>query len=129
LVTTPLRLQKQGRVIGPQQLEARDLLVSLMRRVGLLVEMHHHETLSIHYTSLAQQAEQVSIEKQLQWFDWQRYSHRQQRAMKLGGVVGQITLRGHLAPWMPFLKVGERCHLGKNATFGLGQYSIKEINK
>jgi hypothetical protein len=125
---TPMRLQKQGQLIGPQQLTARDLLINLARRIGLLAEFHH-QPLNLDYRKLAETAEQIRLQSSLTWFDWQRYSHRQQRAMKLGGVVGRLSLTGELASWMPFLTLGERCHLGKNATFGLGHYRITRINR
>jgi hypothetical protein len=44
--------------------------------------------------------------------------------MALGGVVGDWTLRGDLAPFLPFLHLGQWLHAGKNATFGLGKYHL-----
>jgi hypothetical protein len=39
------------------------------------------------------------------------------------------TLRGGVAPFWPWLKVGELVHLGKNTAFGLGKTTIAGISK
>jgi hypothetical protein len=43
----------------------------------------------------------------LRWLDWERWSHRQNTAMKLGGLVGTLTLEGDVAPFAANLEV--RC--------------------
>jgi len=58
------------------------------------------------------------------WYDWERYSSRQDRRMKLGGFVGEITYLGDLKDFLPFLLLGSYIHVGKGATFGLGKYRI-----
>ncbi len=72
-------------------------------------------------------ANAVVVENQnLHWEDWERYSNRQETRMKMGGFVGEVTLLGELAPWLPLLKIGELTHVGKGATFGLGKYECSE---
>jgi hypothetical protein len=44
--------------------------------------------------------------------------------MTLGGVVGTWTLRGDLAPLLPWLWLGQWLHAGKNATMGMGRYTL-----
>lgn len=63
----------------------------------------------------------------LSWYDWERYSNRQETRMKLGGVVGAITFSGELSPFMPYIVLGEYIHVGKGTSFGLGKYRIVEI--
>jgi len=76
---------------------------------------------------LIEAAESVEVKKStLRWRDWQRYSTRQETRMKLGGLVGQITYGGELAPFMPFLRAGELTHAGKGTSFGLGKYVFQE---
>ena len=63
----------------------------------------------------------------LQWFDWVRYSSRQQQEMALGGVVGSWQLNGPadaIAGIWPWLWLGQWLHVGKNATMGLGGYRL-----
>jgi hypothetical protein len=44
--------------------------------------------------------------------------------MALGGAVGTWHLEGELAPFIPLLHLGQWLHVGKNATFGLGRYTL-----
>jgi CRISPR-associated endoribonuclease Cas6 len=58
------------------------------------------------------------------WMDWERYSNRQHIPMKLGGFVGQITLKGEVDDLLPLLRIGEYLHVGKGTSFGLGQFKL-----
>jgi CRISPR/Cas system endoribonuclease Cas6 (RAMP superfamily) len=70
-------------------------------------------------------AEQVAITAQsLHWEDWERYSTRQEDRMKLDGMVGSIRYTGPLDPFLPYLRLGEYIHVGKNTAFGLGQMAV-----
>ncbi len=63
----------------------------------------------------------------LRWWDWQRYSARQQTEMNFGGLLGDFELAGPaevLQQLLPVLKMGEWLHVGKRTTFGLGKYNI-----
>lgn len=44
--------------------------------------------------------------------------------MTLGGVLGTWTLRGDVAPLLPWLWLGQWLHAGKNATMGMGGYRL-----
>lgn len=121
---TPTRIQRDGSPLGPERLTPRDVLVGLMRRVSQVVEIHTAHSLPGDYAALARQAEGIGAHGRLKWQDWTRRSGRQQQAMSLGGVVGNWTLTGALEPFWAYLYLGQWLHLGKNATFGLGQYRI-----
>jgi len=64
-------------------------------------------------------------ENKLDWYDWERYSSRQNSRMKLGGLIGSITYEGEITEYLPLLKLGEYVHVGKAATFGLGKYRVR----
>jgi hypothetical protein len=65
----------------------------------------------------------------LHWYDWQRYSRRQDALMNFGGLKGNFTLTGPLAPFLPYLRLGAALNLGQATTFGLGRYELaQEIN-
>jgi hypothetical protein len=125
---TPLRLQQQGHPLRPAQLTPRALVAAVARRVALVLEFHANQP---HWgsqvpTTVAQaQALQQTVD--VHWFDWTRYSSRQQQEMTLGGVLGSWTLQGPphaLAAAWPWLWLGQWLHVGKNATFGLGGYTL-----
>ena len=76
---------------------------------------------------LIQAAASVGVrESRLRWRDWRRFSTRQKAEMKLGGLVGEVTYEGELAPFLPFLRAGELTHVGKGTSFGLGRYILRE---
>lgn len=122
--STPLRLQENGKPLGAERLTARELLMALVRRTALVAEFHTPQPLALDFAGLARLAEAIESEKRLHWRDWTRWSNRQQQKMALGGVTGEWTLHGGLAPFLPFLHLGQWLHAGKNATFGLGHYQL-----
>jgi len=121
---TPLRLQKNGHALPPEKLDARTLLMALVRRANLLAEFHGEGPLVEDFPSLLAASAGIQESKHLVWLDWTRFSSRQQQKMVLGGVVGDWTLSGPLAAFVPFLRLGEWLHVGKEAAFGLGRYTL-----
>jgi hypothetical protein len=121
---TPLRLQKNGRALPPEKLDARTLLMALVRRASLLAEFHANGALVEDFASLLAASANIQDSKHLVWQDWTRFSSRQQQKMTLGGVVGDWTISGTLTPFIPFLRLGEWLHVGKEAAFGLGRYTL-----
>jgi hypothetical protein len=74
-----------------------------------------------------QLADTLTDTQKLHWFDWVRYSSRQQQEMTLGGVLGRWALHGPsdtLAQLWPWLWLGQWLHVGKNATMGMGGYTL-----
>ncbi len=122
---TPLRLQHQGHPIDIADLTPQDLLMGLVRRISLLSELQLNQPLNLDFAALKTLAAQITSEKALRWRDWTRYSNRQRQEMVLGGAVGRWHLQGDLAPFWPFLYLGQWLHVGKNATFGLGHYTLE----
>lgn len=123
---TPLRLQVQGKPVRAAQLTARDLLVALARRHQLLCDVHLGAAAAQHdFAALSAQAATITLRGDgLRWFDWGRYSQRQQQEMQLGGLLGSVQLQGDLAPFAQLLHQGQWLHVGKNATMGLGGYRL-----
>lgn len=76
--------------------------------------------------ALVQQAETVQcIDDQTYWEELTSYSNRQQRSTPLSGLLGTITFRGDLRPYLPYLVLGELIHVGKNIVKGCGKYRIE----
>lgn len=120
---TPLRIQKQDKILT-YEITARDFLSALVRRYFLLLEFYGEDYQATDFAALIEQAQQVACDVDFHWCDWQRYSNRQQQAMKLGGVLGNVTLRGDLSPFLLMLQAGQWLHIGKETTFGMGQYQV-----
>jgi len=125
---TPTRIKYQRRYTI--KLEFHILMRQVLRRLFLLWYFHcdgkTQQALPQHHKQILPLATQVHIQKNnLTWFDWERYSHRQKQKIKLGGFVGEITYRGVLKPFLPYLKAAEVLHIGKGTTFGLGKFRIE----
>jgi hypothetical protein len=125
---TPTRIKYQRRLT--RDLEFHVLVRQLLRRIFLIWHFHCEGSGSLkelkdYHRRLINRAYDISIEKSsLYWYDWERYSHRQGTRMKLGGFLGEVTYKGDLNPFVPFLCAGETLHVGKGTTFGLGKYKI-----
>lgn len=130
-IHTPLRLQHQGQPLRVHQLSARPLLSALARRAALVLEFHAGQPQwGSQVPATAALAEQLTDQRSLHWFDWKRFSSRQQQEMTLGGVVGQWQLNGTaevLASAWLWLWLGQWLHVGKNATMGLGGYRLEAV--
>ena len=120
---TPLRLKNEGRYT--RQLDFSLLVRALLRRASDLARFHCGAELDLDYRQWIERAAGVSaVETTLRWHDWERYSQRQDRRMKLGGLVGEVEFAGEWQPFMPLLRLGADLHVGKGTGFGLGRYEI-----
>ncbi len=123
-LNTPLKLIRNGRILQ-NELHFQDIFRSLLRRVALLGQFHCSLTPDCDFRDLIDQAGEVSTrELDLSWMNWSRYSTRQQKSMPGSGFVGQISFEGDLDVFRPYLSLGEYVHVGKNTSFGLGNYKI-----
>lgn len=126
ILQSPLRLQRDSRPVQSVDLDARLFLVTLARRVQLLMDVHlGNSAPQQDFQSLVALAQSINVtHRELRWFDWGRFSGRQKREMKLGGLLGSFRLEGALEPFMPLLHLGQWLHVGKNTSFGLGAYRL-----
>ena len=121
---TPTRITHKGQITDnlPWHLFWRRLI----GRISALTYFHCGESLNLDFKGFIAQAETVeTVENNLRWKDWTRYSSRQNQKMQLGGLVGSVTYAGDLAAFLPFVALGKFLHVGKNATFGLGKYRVE----
>ena len=120
---TPLRLKAAGRYTN--RLDFPLLVRALFRRSADLARFHCGAELDLdprHW--LARAAEVQTVSSQVRWYDWERYSQRQERKTPLGGLVGAVEFTGEWQPFLPLLRLGADVHVGKGTGFGLGRYEI-----
>jgi CRISPR-associated endoribonuclease Cas6 len=121
---TPTRLVYEGSLTEAPAFHV--LLRVLLRRLSNLAYFHCDTELPLDFRALIAAAEQIqTASSRLWWYDWERYSARQDTRMKLGGVLGQVTYAGDLEPFWPLLQLGTYVHVGKGTSFGLGKYVIE----
>ncbi len=125
-IKTPLRLQRQGKVLGAGDLTPADLMAGCLRRSGLVLAALGLTDNSGDIRALTEQAKTLTGKHDLTYVGWSRYSARQQRKMDLPGPIGDWHITGQLHPFLPSLYLCELLHVGKNASFGLGGYVIED---
>jgi hypothetical protein len=123
---TPVRVKRNGRYLGPGDLDARALLGALATRVAVLADLYGTRPRGFERASAHAAIDQIKLEPEaLHWGEWTRYSSRQRTHMQLGGVVGRLRLEGPGVPALwPLLVLGQWVHVGKATSFGLGRYRI-----
>ncbi len=127
---TRLRLKAEGRLVRQTPPFAL-FFARLLGRLNTLALCYGQGSLTSpeQKLQLLQQADNIQVQKNnIRWDDWSRFSGRQQSWMKFGGLLGSITYRGDLKPFLPYLALGEWTHAGGKTSFGLGKYVITHEN-
>ncbi|MBM4053095.1 MAG: CRISPR system precrRNA processing endoribonuclease RAMP protein Cas6 [Planctomycetes bacterium] len=122
-LVTPLRLRFDGHITD--KIEFHILVRNLLRRISSLSYFHCDERFQADFKGLIEKAKLVKqTESDIKWYDWNRYSTRQEQWMSLGGVTGAVTYEGDISDFITLLRLGEYVHVGKGTSFGLGKYEI-----
>ncbi|OQX79142.1 MAG: hypothetical protein B6D56_07575 [Candidatus Omnitrophica bacterium 4484_70.1] len=122
---SPARIKIGGKLIN--NLPFSLLMKVLFRRISTLKKYYEDTNQdNIKWQEILKDAFFIkTISSNLKWYDWARYSLRQKTLMKLGGFVGKITYQGNFKKFLPFIRLGETIHIGKNTSFGLGKYVVE----
>lgn len=125
----PTRLVRDGRLVGPRDLDMPAFLMTLVRRVSMLAYFHEQKSLDLEFRTLKQTSESVALlAANVHWQDQIRRSARQQRKLTYGGLVGAFDIDLAPAPaFLPFLRLGEWVHVGKGATMGMGRFRVQAL--
>lgn len=121
----PLRMRRRNRYLGAADFDFATFFTTLVRRITMLHALTSEPPLDADPRALAQHARTLPCRAEsLQWYDWKRYSARQQRQIPMGGLIGAIHIEGDLTPLWPWLWAGQWLHVGKGAVMGLGCYRL-----
>ena len=114
-------VQARRPAFGPIAKRLRD-------RINALSYFYCGKGLDIDFKAFGEQAERITtVADSTRWVDSSRYSRRREVTHDLSGFVGEVSFEGDLAPFIPYLKLGEYVHVGKNAVFGNGWYRIESM--
>jgi hypothetical protein len=120
---TPTRLKHEGQFA--RRPDFHILIRALLRRISTLAYFYCGAHWELDFKRVIAAAETVqTTQHAVEWVDVERFSTRQQEHVKLGGVVGEMTYAGDLAPFRALLALGEWTHVGKGTVFGNGQYRL-----
>lgn len=126
---TPLRIKHQGHLCKDLSFEI--LMKNILRRLTFLSLFYgegndkKNELENENINSLLEKAKQINkVSDSTSWVDLSRFSFRQKQSMQLGGIKGKVIFEGSLSEFIPYLKLCELLHVGKNTSFGLGKYVL-----
>lgn len=123
---TPLRLKFQNKLEAT--LPFHVFTRAMLRRISSLSNYYGNGEPPLDYRGLVERAKSVQIkESSLTWFDWKRYSNKQDQSMLMGGIVGRIRYAGDLTEFVPLIRCCEEVHLGKQTSFGLGKIELTKV--
>lgn len=121
---TPLRLKQKGDLVTRFSFPL--FFARLAQRLSLLASFYERNPDLPDLTPLISQAHLIQVApRHLRWYDWERYSRRQDTTMKFGGLVGRVVLSGPLGPFLPYLRLGSQVNVGQETTFGLGKFQLE----
>mmetsp|Transcript_800 Transcript_800/g.607 ORF Transcript_800/g.607 Transcript_800/m.607 type:complete len:191 (-) Transcript_800:220-792(-) len=127
ILETRLRLKFENRL--KNDLPFHILVRAMLRRVSSLLNCYGDGGLALDYRGLVKRAQEVRmVEADLKWFDWRRYSHRQDRSILMGGMVGSVTYKGKIGEYMSLIDFCTKVHLGKQTSFGLGKIKAEIVS-
>jgi len=123
---TPLRIKQDNKNLATRQFNFGAFFGTLLRRISMISYFHTDTPLETDFAALTAQAKTVQFSsQQLKWFDWTRYSSRQQTEMNMGGLIGSVLLEmDGLEEFWPYLWLGQWTHVGKGTSMGMGAYTI-----
>jgi len=113
---TPLKLFSQGRQLG--SFDFTVFACSLMRRISSLAYYYCGYEFGCDFKSLSDAAKSViCVEDQ--------FSIKRGEDWKTSGIIGSGCFLVDIGGLLPILMLGTYVHVGKNATFGMGAYSVE----
>ena len=126
ILETPLRLKFKNRFKA--ELSFHILVRAMLRRASSLLDCYGDGEPLLDYRGLVKRAETVHVvDTNLNWFDWKRYSHRQDKSMLMGGMIGSVIFEGKIEEYLPLIEFCSKTHLGKQTSFGLGKIKAEKI--
>jgi hypothetical protein len=121
---TPVRLKKKGKYIS--NINYEDFLSLSIRRLNILGKLYgdNKELEDFNFDGFLKK--EIIKNKQI-WVDFNYFSRRQNKEMKLGGIIGEISFKGVFDDLeLKLLEFGEIFNIGKNISFGLGNINLEE---
>ena len=115
----PLRIKQQNRLA--KEVELHTLINSIHQRYRQLKQLEPEK--------LGYRVEGEIVQTSMRRLDLHRYSNRQRTPMKLGGLIGEMTIRGLDETSALYLELGEILGVGKQTVFGLGTYTLTPLKE
>lgn len=122
---TPTTLKFSRKIVTIKDLEFHILIRNILRRVSALSYFHAKKPLEIDFKGIISNAESVkTVDKDLEWVKFQRYSARTKESYYMQGFVGKVKFEGELGEFLPLLFLCSYVQVGKGTSFGFGRYEL-----
>lgn len=120
---TPVRFQSDGKtVMNKTHISPELLLANITRRCVAVSCFYCGGTYGKPDLT---GVENIGIaENHLRFYEWSRYSNRQQSKMQMGGFVGSLELSDVPPSLLPYFVAGSFLGIGKHTMFGMGKYVL-----
>ena len=117
---TPLRIKQNNRFIRKgNELKLNSLINSIHKRYYQLKAL---DAPKLNYISKGE------IDTKMHFLELSRYSNRQKTSMNMGGIIGEMSIKGLDKQSSYYIQLGEILGVGKQTVFGLGDYSLYPLN-
>ncbi|HIC91590.1 MAG TPA: CRISPR system precrRNA processing endoribonuclease RAMP protein Cas6 [Syntrophaceae bacterium] len=115
---------QKGKSIQAKSPEFHILIKRLRDRINALLNFYCHDRLDIDFKKFGKDAEDVvKVNDKTMWFKRER-KRKNGKFHDLSGFMGEVTFRGNLAQFLPYLALGQYIHVGENTAFGNGWFKI-----
>jgi len=118
-ILTPIRIKRDNRLLK-KSLELEDILTSIYKREEKL--FFNRDIYKLNYTP-----SYTTTLKRLQYKPLLRRSNRQDRKLKVDGIIGEMAILNIDKRSFELLKLGEIIGVGKQSVFGLGKIRVKNL--
>lgn len=127
VLATPLRLVREGSLLGPHRFPPGALVGNLVRRASMLSTFFGDAPLDTDFRALKALSENlVARDPMLAFADQKRWSGHQKQELDMGGIIGSFVLDMEgFEPLFPYLWLGQWIHAGKGAVLGMGAIRLK----
>lgn len=120
---TPVRIKYQEKLV--ELPEFHILVRALLHRISALMYFHCNIPFNINFNEIIEQSKSIKlINHNLKWTGYTRFSTRQKLKIKLAGFTGSAEYEGEISKFLPLLYAGTFLNLGKQTSFGFGEYKI-----
>lgn len=127
-LTTPLRVKRDGSYVDvPHKLDARSLLMALVRRISMLSYFHTDQPLETDFAALKDLALRTEIKTSTLALEHLERPATAQRAPEpMDGLVGKLRLTfDQDNPFWPYLWLARWVGIGHGANIGLGMIELE----
>lgn len=131
---TPLKIKEGNSGLKYRNLTFETFFRLLIKRIINLNNLYcngrsfDRERIEPEKRDLFKLARKIEAKTYTEWRDFKRFSSRQHKSLKIGGQLGIIMYNGDMAPFYPYLKLGEIVGVGQHTTSGFGRYRLRSGN-